>query len=612
MTSEQADPLASPKNRRLTAAARSRVVIALLIGCCLGVVGLAVVGQAPQAPALEFTQSGHWVYSSGLQSALHVDGATGQVDAQANVPGAAEDSQVVQGGSSGFVVDRSRITEFSKSTLSVQHAVDPPTPETPVALEVAGGPYLVYRNAGQVVRLGDPTATVPAGGPVANPVVTTDGTVWLLRIDTGALCDLPRNTTQLTCLARLPAGHTGELAVVGDRPVVLDLTGGMMQPVGASGLGAGAPLGVQLSAAAQVAGNAVDGRLAVIDQRNLVLIDTAGLTNRPAATPVTVALPQDGTFTGPVAASHTVAVVDQTSHRVLTFDSRGRSANAMSVPGSAGTSRLAVGQDARIYVDSPDGSHVLIVNGQNGSAVDVDVNGHARTAPSASRHPAGVATGSTTAPPSPANRAADAPTVGATADSGGQLTVSWTAPNLHGASLVHYLVSVPGQGDRTVTGTSTSYQGLTGTVTITVRAITRYGSTGGLLTGNPGTHQVTMANATGPATVKIVSVRSVSSNLIVTVDADGKGGPATCQATFLYVSSAWVPCSGVTEVTISGVSWFGSITITATANNSVGSGTDSWTGVPTVSSSFVFWFGPALLAGTRRPKKKAGNRKGAL
>lgn len=621
MASGKTDPLASPEKRRFTGTARTRVVIALMLGCCLGVIGLAVVRQPPHQPGLEFSQSGHWVYSTGHESALHVDGATGQVDAQANVPGASEGSQVVQGDGSGFVVDRSKITEFSKSTLSVQGSANPPAPEAPASLEVAGGPYLVYRNAGQVVRLGDPTATVAAGGPVTGPVATSDGTVWLLRSDNGAVCELPKITTQLTCPARLAPGHTGQLTVIGDQPVVVDLTNGVMQRASADGLGTAVPLGFQLPGTVQVAAGAVDGRLAILDptQRDLMLIDTAGLDGRPAAVPVTVKLPSDGTFTGLVAVSHTVTTVDQTSHEVLTFDSKGQPTGTAPVPGSAGPPRLTAGQDDRIYVDSPDGSHVLVVNGHNGSLVDVNVNDRAPSAPTAEQaagqpaeQPPGRAPArSTTAPPPILHQAADAPVVDASVDSSGQLNVTWTAPNLHGANLVHYQVSVAGQDDRVVTGNSTSYQGLSGTVNITVRAITRYGSAGDLLTGSAGGRQVT-TGPTAAATVEILNVSSSPSGLVVTVDADGKGGQATCQANFLGATSAWVPCSGTTQITIPNTYWFGVITVTATAQNSVGSGTNSWTGSPNAYSGSVLWFGPVLLAGMRRRNKKAGNEKGTL
>src|SRR2546430_993938 len=86
------------------------------------------------------------------------------------------------------------------------------TPRRPVVREVVGGPYLVYRNAGQIVRLGDPVATVPASGQVSAAVTTSDGTLWVSRSD-GALCQLPKGAARLACPAQIPQGHKGSLSV---------------------------------------------------------------------------------------------------------------------------------------------------------------------------------------------------------------------------------------------------------------------------------------------------------------------------------------------------------------------------------------------------------------
>jgi hypothetical protein len=54
------------------------------------------------------------------------------------------------------------------------------------------------------------------------------------------------------------------------------------------------------------------------------------------------------------------------------------------------------------------------------------------------------------------------------------VSLTWTAPNLNGGQLVHYVVSATGQADRTVTTTSTRYTGLSALqLTFTVKAITR-------------------------------------------------------------------------------------------------------------------------------------------
>ncbi len=667
----------TPRARR---AALFRLGAVLVAG--LAVVGIAVTGHASLPDDLQFVQAGHWVYNTSSQSAVHVDGATGQVDAQAAVPGAEAGSPVVQSGRSGYVVDRTRITEFSKSTLGVESSKAPPAAEEPVVLEVAGGPYLVYRNAGQIARLGDPAATAPTGGPLSAPVTTSDGTVWVHRIDNGSICDLPRGATLLTCPAQLPQGHDASLSIVADRPVVLDTTASVLRSVGANGLGDPADIGLSLPATVQVASDDVDGRLAVVDPDHgqLHLIDAAGLLqSRPVARPVSVPLEKGGHYAGPVATSHTVAVVDQARHEVRTYDSKGALKSSKAVPEGGGEARLSLGQDHRIYVDNHDGSHMVVVDGGDGVAADVDVSAKTQPKPSPPPQPETTPSSQPPAPPGPpaqrdnppppvakptppgsprnvratagtgsatvmwtsapsngsrvaryvvswdggsttvdgarsrvtvsgltngqsysfsvaaensAGRgaaassrsivpggAAEAPKVTATVGSNGAVSVSWTTPDLHGADLDHYAVSASGQGDRSVSGSSTSFQGLSGTITFTVRAITSYGS-GGQLTGSPGSARVTVAS--GPPSVKITSVRSTNA-LIVTVDADSNGGAATCQASFMGATSPAKSCSGTTQLTISNVVWMGAITIKATIRNSAGSANDSWTGTPTTS-----------------------------
>lgn len=715
----------SPARRRLSAVARTRGAVALLVGCALGLVGVAVVAQAEVPSGPHFFQVGHWVYNDDYQSAFHVDGSTGQVDAQAPVPGVERGSQVVQGARSGYVVERSRVTMFSTSTLSVDNAQTPPATEQPIAMEVAGGPYLVYRNAGQVVRLGDPVATVPTGGPLSRPVATADGTVWLHRIDTGSLCELPHAATQFACPAQLPPGHLGELTVVGDQPVVLDITAGMFRTVGKNGLGEPVPVGADLPSTVELADHDVDGRLAITDpaDRKLLLIDTARLAGTgPVARPLTVDLPGDGRFAAPVTSEHTIALVDERTNEVLTYDGKGTRKGSTKVSGANGTPRLSRGEDTKMYVDSPDGSHVLVVNGGDGSILDAKVDlpgrGHTTgtgqpTGPGQGNRPGpstGTGTGTPTAPPTeptsntppPADRPvaaatppgapgdvaasagtgsatvswsaasangspvtaytvswpggsttvgggrrsatltglatgksyvftvsavnaaghgpgssasaviplgspAGAPRVTAQGSAGGNVSVSWTAPDPQGATLVDYLVSTPGQADRHVSGLSTTYTGMTGTVTITVRAITRYGPPGSpVLTGAPGSARATVPAA--PPTIKITSVVVGQTGFVVTVNADGKGSPSTCTADFNGATSAPVGCQGVTQLYINNVVYFGTITIKATIRNAQGlTATDSWVGSPgpKPAGGVVLWTLPvAALLGLRRRGKE--------
>jgi hypothetical protein len=354
------------------------LTITAVVVACLGLLGVAVLREAPASEAVEFIPVGHWVYRVADEAAYHVDGSTGQVDGRVGVPGAESDSQVAQGNGSGYVVERKRITIFDESTLHVEDAVDTPATERPVVLEVAGGPYLVYRNAGQVVRLGDPMATVAAGGPLTTPVATGDGTVWLHRIDSGALCMLPRGTTRLSCPAQLDSQHQGVLTVVGDRAALVDTTADTVTLLQEDGFGVSRPLGFDVPASARVAAADAGGRLALLDteHRSMHLVDTAGLDGRPESAPITVDLPEDGEFDGPVAAANVVAVVNTAANELLTYDSTGERRETTKLPEvkeKDGSPRLVSGEDDRIYVDSPDGSHVLVVDGSDGSVLDVPV-----------------------------------------------------------------------------------------------------------------------------------------------------------------------------------------------------------------------------------------------
>ncbi|CAL9340925.1 hypothetical protein SUDANB95_00266 [Actinosynnema sp. ALI-1.44] len=693
---------------------RTRAMIAVLVAACVGIVGVAAAGQAPVAPGLQFFQVGHWVYNAAFQTAFHVDGSTNQVDARVALPGVEPGAQVAQGERSGYVVERSRITVFDKSTLSVENAQTPPAAEVPVVLEVAGGPYLVYRNAGQVVRLGDPAATVPAGGPVSEPAVTGDGSVWLHRVDSGALCELPREAAVLTCPAQVEPGHTGALTVVDDRPVLVDTTADTLRAFDRDGFGPSVPLGVDLPAAAQVASTTADGRLAVVDpdRARLHLIDTAGLDKRPVAKPVEVELPGNGRYSGPVATARVVTLVDQTRNEVLTYDSKGARKSVTKVPGKAGAPRLARGEDDRVYVENQDGSQVLVVDGEKGSVVTVDVGktaddrsgerptGSTTTTPSTTEPTPTTTTppptedrratsrltppvARATAPgapgdvgaeagdasavvrwdPAPPNGApvtayhvswngggttvgggthsarlegltngvahvftvvaeneagrgpgassgsvvplgvASAPDVTATTTFGGS-TVTWTQPDLRGGTLVHYLVQLPGQPDRQVTGTTTDYTSFTGALgsLVTVRAITRYGPPGSpTSTGHPGTAVV--PTLMGLPVVKFVGVRwSGANRAVATVDVNNSGVPTTCELSSFNLEGrppVKVACGGVQEIAIDvpGVEPGSTVDLTLTASNANGNAQPAtWRGVPAAGGG----------GGARRPGTSGG------
>jgi hypothetical protein len=347
---------------------RVRVPLVLLVGTSLVAVTAAMSGATTPAPGLRFTQAGHWVANSALGTVFHVNGSARTVDARATIDGLEPGSRVVQGDTSGYVVGRSRILEFGKSSLSVEQTLTPPSGERPVAVEVKGGPYLVYREAGRVVRLGDSSVTIPTGGPLGAPVATPDGTLWLHRTGSNVFCQLAPDADRVSCTAAAPAGHTGVLTVVDKRAVFVDTETDTLSPVTDEGLGRPTRAGMDLPPTAQVAGSDVHGRVVMLDPtaRRMHLVDATGLgTDRASAAPVTVSLP-DGAYSAPVASRSSVVLLDLRRNTVLTYDSTGKQQQVTPMPPETGEAQLSRGDDERVYVEGAEGRHVMVVDHDGG------------------------------------------------------------------------------------------------------------------------------------------------------------------------------------------------------------------------------------------------------
>jgi hypothetical protein len=355
---------------------RRRLPLVVLLAVTVVAVTSAVSGATGAPPGLWFAQAGHWIANSSDNTVYHVNGPARTVDARGRIDGMQPGSQVVQGPTSGYVVGRGRIVEFGTSDLTVEQTLTPPTGEVPVALETKGGPYLVYRQAGTIVRLGARPATITAGGDLAAPVVTDDGTLWLLRPGTNVICQLAADVDRVSCPAAGPAGHTGALSTVGRRAVFVDTDADTLSAVDPSGLGTPAPLGVDVPPTALVAGADVHGRIAIVEpeRSRLDLVDASALgTGRAPSAPLTTALPA-GTYVAPVAGRSSVALLDLQHGTVLTFDASARPQKTTPVPPEQGEPRLSQGEDRRIYVDGGEGRHVLVV-GDDGSIGDVPLVG---------------------------------------------------------------------------------------------------------------------------------------------------------------------------------------------------------------------------------------------
>ncbi|MEV7098149.1 fibronectin type III domain-containing protein [Amycolatopsis sp. NPDC051045] len=365
-----------------------RLPMTALVSVCAVLIGVAVSGGASPLPGLELSQAGHWIASPALNLVLFVNGSAKSVDAQVPVAGLEPGSQVVQGPTSGYVIGKSTIVEFGKSNLSVDRTLPSPSGERPALVEASGGPYLVYREAGRVVRLGSGFTTLPAGGPLGTPVATPDGTLWLNRTDSGALCRLAKDADTVACRDNLGAGHTGALSIAGDRAVFVDTTTDTIRQVSGDRPGEPVAIGKDLSPAAQIAPADADGRIAVLEQekRQLSLLDAGVLeAGRAPGQPIKVDLP-DGIYSKPTASASSVVLLDLTRHHVVTYGADGNRRQTTAIPPESGTPQLVRGDDKRVYVDGGEGKHVLVVD-PDGKVSQVPVAADKAPAPATSPQP---------------------------------------------------------------------------------------------------------------------------------------------------------------------------------------------------------------------------------
>ncbi|KOV87285.1 hypothetical protein ADL03_07735 [Nocardia sp. NRRL S-836] len=343
---------------------KPKLVLAVVATCAAGAVA-AATGAMSSSAGPGFVLSGHWVFNAALRQAVHVDGASGEVGERVRVE-ADPGSQVVQGDTAGYVVGGGDMTEFDKSTLEVVATTALPEGESPSAIEVAGGPYLVFRQLGTVIRLGLPKAVVQAGEPLGAAVATGDGTVYLHRPRSGAVCQVRRESDALSCPVTVPPGHRGALTVVADRPMFVDTSSDTVHAVGPEALEAGAPLGFDAPDSVRLAAHDVSGRIAVLDSaaHKMHLVDAV----KPAQDAVEVSLPP-GDYDEPASTGSHVALIDRATDTLFTYDSLGRR-GSKPIPAETGEPRLTRGEDARLYVDGAQGKHVLVVD-HDGAVAEV-------------------------------------------------------------------------------------------------------------------------------------------------------------------------------------------------------------------------------------------------
>lgn len=339
---------------------------AVLTAVSIAVVVAVTALAAPAAPRIEIAQSGHWVADKTRRTVLHMHGEPPAVDARVTVPDDVAQGSIMtlQGATEGFVVGRDGAWSFDKSTLEAAATTPlPGTGENPVGIEAPGGPYLVYRAQGTIVRLGQPPVVVEAGGPVGPPVRTADGTVWVHRTDNGTLCAVRRDALEIDCSARVAPGMAGGITVVGGRAVFIDTTGDVAHPIRPGDQGDGVPLGADLPADALLPDQSTTSRLPVVlpGTTTLRLLDSSAVTDgRAADAPVDVVLGR-GTFSSPLVSGDIVALLELTASTLSTFDATGRRIADLRLPPGTDPGDARRGEDGRIYVDQPDGSRTDVV-----------------------------------------------------------------------------------------------------------------------------------------------------------------------------------------------------------------------------------------------------------
>lgn len=369
---------------RLASAIRRPVawwtVAALVLGTFIG---YSALGRG--APAVAFQQAGHWVYNATLGGVFRVDGGGKNVDAEVRGVQAEAGSQVVQGATNGYVVRSDGVIVFGKSNLTVKNSVRIGIPEEPIGIEAQSGPYLVYRQHGQIVRLGDQLQTITVGSVVSSAIATADGALWLRDAD--HFCKLAPAASTLACELPAQGKDAGALLSLAGKPAFANLSKRTLTPLSGEKAGHAVPLDVSgaLPANSVVAQADVDGRIPILAGQRLLLVDATGTKASES-----INLPP-GRYDAVAAAGASVAVLDTDKRVVRTFAPDGKPLHTHDLGKKKGDSkggpRVTAGQDGRLYIDDETGQVVTVVDG-DGSVSEVDVDGGDKpVSPTASESP---------------------------------------------------------------------------------------------------------------------------------------------------------------------------------------------------------------------------------
>ncbi len=518
---------------------KGRAGLAAVVAGCVALTSVVVLtGAGDPNSGFKFTQSGHWIYNSAIGRVFHLDSATLKVDAQVPLTTGTPGAQVVQTDTDAYVLSKSRIDKFGKSDLSVAEPLKAPTGQA-IGLEAAGSAFAIYQQEGRVMRLGKQPATAFLGVPLGDPVVTSDGTLWVHRVEDGGLCQLPLTVDRMSCPATVQKGHKGALTVIGDKAVFVDLTADRVTDLTPDGFGSHVDLSNDVPESAVVAANDVDGRIAFLD-RDESAVHLIGLPDKPgqkADAPIVTKL-RKGNYDKVASSGHGLAVLDRKNSDLATVDRDGRVGyhkvkSHNEKDGIKHEPNLFRGDDSKVYVESGKGDQVVVVD-EDGKAEPVEIatdddgiNRPKPTNPPTSHKPKQPVNTPdvpvhTPEPPEkkdpPTNPDRDKPDVpekkdppqtteppqrkkppitagvpgapsGVSAKHGTDgPTVNWRAATANGAPITAYVLSWSG-GSKTVSGSTrstliTELAGRTTAYTVTIRARNRVGQGPAVRTGS--------------------------------------------------------------------------------------------------------------------------------
>ncbi|MFB6720115.1 fibronectin type III domain-containing protein [Kribbella sp. NPDC056345] len=357
---------------------KGRAGLAAVVAGCVALTSVVVLtGAGDPNSGFKFTQSGHWIYNSAIGRVFHLDSATLKVDAQVPLTTGTPGAQVVQTDTDAYVLSKSRIDKFGKSDLSVAEPLDAPTGQA-VGLEAAGSAFAIYQEEGRVMRLGKQPATAFLGVPLGDPVVTSDGTLWVHRVEDGGLCQLPLTVDRMSCPATVQKGHKGALTVIGNKAVFVDLTADRVTDLTPDGFGSHVDLSNDVPESAVVAANDVDGRIAFLDrdQSAVLLIGLPDKPGQKADAPIVTKL-QKGNYDKVASSGHGLAVLGRKSSDLATVDRDGhvgyRKIESHNEDDKVKHEpNLFRGDDSKVYVESGKGDQVVVVD-EDGKAEPVKI-----------------------------------------------------------------------------------------------------------------------------------------------------------------------------------------------------------------------------------------------